>query len=974
MDDNLQAALKYLSVPAGSFWKWMDDGKVVTWTHGATIAFREELGAVLLRLSPKGLPQFDSVLMLIAATRIFWVEDSASLLSRLPRLQGFSGNLKDLMGQLNRVHDLPSDLIHPVEAKAALAEVVFESFSPVVTGESARMVCEILTHGLVHDHNCIPNLPRLRGGRVQSSKSLFADLMSLERGLSGISERSLRMRSLTGLDEPPLPVEVILPAEPFAIRTLLQKLALDDELCGLTRIARNLSAVLHLPRAISDSDEMPLGGVSDISNRGTLDRLLLSELAHDDLMLATRVALNEALYLRRETPPSPPPQRRHVLLDSGLRMWGVPRVYAAATMLSLAATGAEGASLLAYRAAGPQIVPVDPSTREGLVKHLESLESDVHPGPALDDFFQAVAADEQSGDAIVITSDAALADPEFQRALVDAAVPCYVAAVNREGELRIWSRGIRGNKLLTSLKLDLDELLKPPARPTVRLIDGGSDPNLPAIFRTTPFPFRLPHANCHEQTMWCAELPPNRTRIDVHRDTDREPVLIASESLPPSPPTYGVFVLARDRRLMLFDEPQRGAIQIADGLPFGKLLWSGSSGDQRLCYSLIHRPSEPAIYLHVVHVVLNRLITCQKLATEYLAQSGPGAQVLGAACRSGILFVIYKNRVEAFDLAEGRLLHHVDPSQRLVWKGNRFFYDESLPADVRWIAMSCDGSGIRFEQIRLPKPEQSRNLLRLFDRPGHDGPFGVHLHGSIASLSNQSEWKWTSPQARPVVLEIADDGNRILVEINADENNDGRTAAQIRRIRRVIQFDSLTCVDVPNYVQGPSLAAHELLKKNLGGSLMHRFTRIHVGTDGKLILTSKTQTRRQFVVHNSRLTLEQVPLGPITLPQAPAGHVPHAMASFEPSKHPNPGCGLTVATWQDGSRAFVDSRGLLHLQSSDRSLPEATLVLNDRDVAIWTSDGRVCGSPYFVDAGLGETLTPMDFVNHVLNPFIERLR
>jgi hypothetical protein len=83
---------------------------------------------------------------------------------------------------------------------------------------------------------------------------------------------------------------------------------------------------------------------------------------------------------------------------------------------------------------------------------------------------------------------------------------------------------------------------------------------------------------------------------------------------------------------------------------------------------------------------------------------------------------------------------------------------------------------------------------------------------------------------------------------------------------------------------------------------------------------------------------------------------------------------MMVATWKDGSRALLDSRGLLHLQSSDRSIAEATLVLTDRDVAAWISDGRVCGTRYFVDENIGQICTPQEFVNDVLNPFIERLR
>ena len=54
-----------------------------------------------------------------------------------------------------------------------------------------------------------------------------------------------------------------------------------------------------------------------------------------------------------------------------------------------------------------------------------------------------------------------------------------------------------------------------------------------------------------------------------------------------------------------------------------------------------------------------------------------------------------------------------------------------------------------------------------------------------------------------------------------------------------------------------------------------------------------------------------------------------------------------MARWKDGSLAWLDSRGMLHLKSSDRSTPEVTLVLRDGALAGWTSEGRTFGMAYF---------------------------
>ena len=55
-----------------------------------------------------------------------------------------------------------------------------------------------------------------------------------------------------------------------------------------------------------------------------------------------------------------------------------------------------------------------------------------------------------------------------------------------------------------------------------------------------------------------------------------------------------------------------------------------------------------------------------------------------------------------------------------------------------------------------------------------------------------------------------------------------------------------------------------------------------------------------------------------------------------------------MAAWDDGSRAWLDSRGMLHLRSADPDVPEVTLVLGGDDLAGWASDGSVFGHRYYV--------------------------
>jgi hypothetical protein len=58
----------------------------------------------------------------------------------------------------------------------------------------------------------------------------------------------------------------------------------------------------------------------------------------------------QGLELRREAPPKNPPRCRAVLIDAGIRLWGVPRVFAAAVALSLVAVSDRRIRVDAYRA------------------------------------------------------------------------------------------------------------------------------------------------------------------------------------------------------------------------------------------------------------------------------------------------------------------------------------------------------------------------------------------------------------------------------------------------------------------------------------------------------------------------------------------------------------------------------------------------------------------------------------------------
>ena len=960
MDKNFEEALRYLMPPADSYWRWDDQGAVVVWSNGSTIAFREELAKVLKRLAPKGLPAIDAVLLLIAATRAYWETDSVKLRQYLSRssLLPLPGVTIDpttrLFSGLDLIHKLPERLTRSPDAKGDIAAIVFETAPRWVSAEVAHVVCDVLDKKLNY---AMSGLTRSGGARNQTTNSLLHDCEPLKRGLEGLTAEAIDLWRRTGLLSEPKPALVDSPVDHLSTQSLLLQLANDDEYAGLSRLARNLAAVVQLPRTITDTDELPMGGVSDITNRGTLDRLLLSELAHDDLMLATRLALNEALYLRRESPPAFPPKQRHILIDCGLRMWGIPRVFSTAVALSLAATTEQGAALCAYRASGSDIVPVDLNSREGLVAHLESLEPEVHPGRSLDEFFQHVRQSDLAGDVVLVTTDSVLADLEFQQKLNESdAPPIYLATVDREGHFQLWSRGPRGRKCHANLQFDLDVLFEDPKRRSKTLIDSTIDPNLPAILRIKPFPLRLPYGGGDgfiNEVFWSVPL---QQAFDVDPGSGLDRVkTIADQSSSGRPISKrlerGVLFLTRDHTLLLFDETHRGALQIGEKLPFGKCLYSWSSDQQGLSYALIYRESDAVLYIFSIDLI-KRQTKADPLPCRYLEPVGTRSFAPRAVVTGSVIFVIYQTTIEAFDVSTTSLLNHTHYKMPYAGLKQRFFFDEAMEHGNAWHALSYDGSAIQLQYIPLGKYLSCSFKLSLFDRRGYDGPFAIDRRGTIVNLADQTERTFLDqPFSDLEVLDIDANGRRALIRFSEPKN-------AVHQYRIVDTETGLT----KTVSMADSLAQCDAKETSLRSTLMHRITRAFVG-DGQLCIVSNRHVCWKFENKNGQLYLSQ----------SSSAQKHNLSKEFEPIKQTEPGYSLRVAKWADGSRLWIDSRGLMHLQSSDPLIPEATFMLNMNTVAVWTSDGKMLGSSYFVDESC-PSITAEQVVNLILNPFIERLR
>jgi len=492
----------YFQPPQDYFWHWAEDNSVVEWVNGTTIVYREELARLLTSVAPGGLPPLGATLLLLAACHDGWRDST----DEIGILQGVANNLSHTQppadelrfyirvatGFLDIVRELPPELRQGTAKEHLLREVLGPNERQVPAREAQPLAQQLSQPNELIDPAAFSPVPSLSGLLFQR------DLLCFDRAARQFpTVHSLELRLRTGLDRlpKPLPETPAPPPNHELPADLLAELAADAQTAGLARLVPHLRAALHLPQPARQAGDQPLGGVADLANRGPLDRLLLSELAQDDLSLLARLAHGEALYLRREAPPLPQPLPRVLLLDTTLQTWGLPRVVGLAAALALApAAGPGPAAALAFALGGRTAQPLDLRTRPGVVAALGHLDPALHCGAALPTLLPTLPA---ATEAVLITEAQAARQPEFLAFLQAAPASLrFLLTVARNGELVLHELAGGRRTMLSTSQVNLEQtLFAPHLTPRKAIPKTLAEVVLPAFFEQEMPPLFFPAAS-----------------------------------------------------------------------------------------------------------------------------------------------------------------------------------------------------------------------------------------------------------------------------------------------------------------------------------------------------------------------------------------------------------------------------------------------------------------------------------------------
>jgi hypothetical protein len=209
---------------------------------------------------------------------------------------------------------------------------------------------------------------------------------------------------------------------PRTLSGVLAKLLERPRLEGVRPFVMQMLGALALPPRRRLRPEMPLGGYADVTTQGPPDHLLPSQFALDEWDFLRRFADRELLYFRREDPHTRTDHQLIVLLDQGVRTWGIIRLVLGAAVLALGRQAVRSrlpffVAATSSEVAGEMLDPLEVDD-ERLGTLVEASDLSANPSLALERLLDRPV--EGSRDVVLLTHPRNLAEEDVRAAALRA--------------------------------------------------------------------------------------------------------------------------------------------------------------------------------------------------------------------------------------------------------------------------------------------------------------------------------------------------------------------------------------------------------------------------------------------------------------------------------------------------------------------------------------------------------------------------
>lgn len=435
------------------FWQWEDGEEVIAIPGGNTIAYKAFITEVLDKLNDQGLPFFGSLLLTLLATNAEGEQNLALvekiLLPHLPVSNGEPDPLKPAIAFLNMLATLPVKYKRGPNRLLLLQTLFADCHNHLSAANSKAIVSDYRTTYVVGKKQ-----PAVETFSFHLYHKEFTVVKLLAKHFPTSEAIIEKMASLFQLEEP-IQLEENQKEEKSFVETLLE----NNKTFHVGSLIKRLWSGLNIPHHYALPSEQPLGGVSDLTTKGEIHRLLLSEFANDDVLLLSRLANNEALYINREAPPQNNNRERILLLDVSIKNWGTPKILAFALLLAIAKHPKTNIACSAF-VVGDRCLPISFSTIDDIIESLQQVEPSLHPVNGLMEFLTQQKVDREN-ELFFISSRETFRHPAVQHFFSEQTkLFTYWLLTDADGNIDLYKRQHNSRKHVQHLQLPLQDLWK----------------------------------------------------------------------------------------------------------------------------------------------------------------------------------------------------------------------------------------------------------------------------------------------------------------------------------------------------------------------------------------------------------------------------------------------------------------------------------------------------------------------------------
>lgn len=446
----------YFQAYRNYFWQWEDSTEIIAIPNGSTIAYKAFVLDVMEQIAPTGTPPFGALLFMLMATNPTAESDLEQIKENFSQQLDTKANQTGYHNQafefLAKVQNLPKAYKTGIK-RVLLLQTIFKDSHNHLSAKKARQILREYQQ----QKDQFPHLI-LDQERSFSSDVLYKDF----RVFQYLNEKFPNHKSiLEALANLPILEEHTIEQATQGIESdlLLERLIEEPKTFLVAALIKYLWSGLNIPFQKLSPNEQPFGGFSSITNKGDFDRLLISEFAYDDWSFLSRLANDEALYLRQEVPPTANHLERIILIDVSLKNWGNPKIIAYAILLALAYHPKAKTTCKAYAIGGHLMSKqLQFDNLDSIIHSLEYLDASLDCSKGLDFFLNSTLLHKQS-EIIYIGVQEATQSTTFRQVIHSYKQYFhYWIYPNFEGQIKVYQNKFKSQKHLQTIWLPLDRL------------------------------------------------------------------------------------------------------------------------------------------------------------------------------------------------------------------------------------------------------------------------------------------------------------------------------------------------------------------------------------------------------------------------------------------------------------------------------------------------------------------------------------